>query len=174
MKLSKNCMASLTLILLMGLTSTAHAGGIFYFGAGQADEENAQSSGDTPFVIGGLGFSQESKMVFGFDLAREGTMLDSTFGQDSLSQALSVNVLLGRNFYDNGTIRVDAAGILGIRETFADCPDSFLGFQCYADTAPSTEYDVNYGALLTVSFSRASLGVRITGESTQAVLGLKF
>ena len=113
-------------------------------------------------------------MVYGLDLAGEGTMLDSTFGQDSLSQALSFNFLLGSNLYDNGTIRVDAAGILGIRETFADCPDSFLGFQCYADTPPSTEYDVNYGALLTVSYERVSFGVRITGESTQAVLGLKF
>lgn len=71
-------------------------------------------------------------------------------------------------------MRADAMLILGARETFADCPDSFLGFQCYADSDSETEYDVNYGAMVMTTFDTFAIGLRATSESTQVTLGLQF
>ncbi|WP_415392214.1 hypothetical protein [Paracoccus sp. SJTW-4] len=61
-----------------------------------------------------------------------------------------------------------------MREAAADCPDSYLGFQCYADTDPDTDYKGNFGGVLTVSVDRLTLGLRATGESTQMVAGFRF
>ncbi len=101
-------------------------------------------------------------------------MLDSTYGGDSLRQALSINDLIGANVYKTSDFRTDALLILGLRESFADCPDSFIGFQCYADQEPEVDYDFNYGALINFSFESVTLGIRATEVSTQAVLGFNF
>ena len=127
-----------------------------------------------PFVVGFLHQPAASQFVFGFDFAGEGEMLDSTYGGNEVRQALSYNLLLGSNLMRDGNFRVDAGVLLGLRESFADCPDSFLGYQCYADEAPDTEYDANFGAFIGVSFDGIMLGLRGTGESTQGLLGLRF
>jgi len=126
-----------------------------------------QDERSTIFYLGAGG-------VVGFDIAGEGTMLDSTYGGDEIRQALSLNFLVGSNLYKADAVRVDAAAIIGMRESFADCPDSFLGFQCYADQSPDTEYDLNLGAMISLTMQSVSLGVRATEVSTQAVIGVKF
>lgn len=147
----------------------------FYLGAGKARHDGAFEADDTPFALGFTHQLQGRKLILGFDIAREGTMLDSTWGHDqALRQATSYNLLVGGNIVDNGRFRTDLALVLGARESFADCADSYLGFQCYADAEPETEYKGNFGALLTVSYDRLTVGLRATGESTQILGGFRF
>ncbi|MFC0202479.1 hypothetical protein [Paracoccus rhizosphaerae] len=56
--------------------------------------------------------------------------------------------------------------LVGIRKKTADCADSCLGYQCYADTDPETDYTGNLGAVLTMSYDRLMIGVRASSEST--------
>ncbi|CAM3247146.1 hypothetical protein SAMN04488021_10430 [Paracoccus aminovorans] len=147
----------------------------FYIGAGRAESGDPLENDDTPWSIGFLHQRADSRLVLGFDIGREGTMIDSTWGLDERpKQATSYNLLIGGSLVDNGRFRTDAALLVGLRESFADCPDSYLGFQCYADRAPDTEYKGNFGAVLTLSVDRLALGLRATGESTQLVAGLRF
>ena len=71
-------------------------------------------------------------------------------------------------------MRLDAALLVGARETSADCRNFYLGFQCYADEAPEVEYKANYGAIVSAAFGRGMLGVRATNESIQALVGIVF
>lgn len=147
----------------------------FYIGAGRADDGSDIENDDTPFSIGFMHQKADSKMIIGFDLGREGTMLDSTWRKDaSPEQATSYNLLLGGNLVDTGHFRADLALLAGFREAVSDCPDSHLGYQCYAATAPDIEYKGNFGAVLTLSVDRVVIGLRATGESTQVVAGLRF
>lgn len=93
---------------------------------------------------------------------------------DEPKQATSFNLLLGRNLADTSRFKTHAAVLIGMRESVADCPDSVLGYQCWADTETDAEYDVNHGAVLTFTFDRTMVGVRVTGESTQALIGFRF
>lgn len=166
------------LCLSLGLTSVAMAqstsDSIFYFGGGVNNDGQTEETDDTPFVIGFMGSPANSTALFGIDIAAEGEMLDSTFGTDSVRQAFSFNALVGANLSQSRQTRTDAALILGMRESFSDCPDSFIGYQCYADRPPETEYEFNYGALLTMSVNNVTFGVRATEMSTQAVVGFSF
>lgn len=161
--------------LLFGSAALAQTGpsGTLYFGAGTNNESDALEIDETPFVIGALFFSGPS-LVYGFDLASEGQMLDSTYGTNELRQAFSFNGLIGANVVQTTGFRADIAAILGFKESFADCPDSFLGFQCYADQEPETEYEFNFGAMINFTFDAVSFGVRATDVSTQAVFGINF
>lgn len=162
--------------ICLSFASLAHAqekSNIIYGGFGPKSD-NVLEDNFTPFVVGSLMLSDTSTMVVGFDLAGEGTVLDSTWGGNNLDQALSVNLLIGRNIFWRSNMRIDGAVILGFRETFSDCPDSFLGYQCYAGTPPETEYDWNYGVLVTMSLEQFTIGVRVTGESTQVIAGIRF
>lgn len=147
----------------------------FYFGAGTANDDGPDASDDTPLVLGFTHQPMGSKAVWGLDIAREGTMLDSTYGQDrAVEPGFSVNLLLGRNFVDSGRYRVDGALVLGVRESSQDCPDSYLGFRCYADFEPDVEYKGNFGAVATLSIDRMLIGARVTGESAQLLAGFRF
>ncbi|SMY08808.1 hypothetical protein LOM8899_02966 [Flavimaricola marinus] len=148
---------------------------LLYAGAGQAIDSENLTDDNIPYAIGGLVMSPASGLVLGADIAGEGEMFDSTGGGNRIRQALSYNLLIGGNVYDDQSIRADAMLLLGARESVSDCPDSYLGFQCYADTDPDTQYDFNYGAMFAVTFGEAaSLGVRMTGESAQLTLGFMF
>lgn len=148
---------------------------MFYIGGGSSRHDGAFENDDTPYSIGFMRQAENSKAVFGLDIGREGTMIDSTWGRDdALVQATSFNLLLGGNVYNSGKLRSDAAVLIGARESFVDCPDSNLGYKCYADREPETEYKGNFGAVLTVSYDRVALGVRATGESTQLLAGFRF
>lgn len=146
---------------------------LVYFGAGKARADDHESDA-TPFVIG-LMHRGASRGIVGFDIAREGTMLDSTWNQDEeVSPGTSFNLLLGGNLLESGRFSTDAALLLGLRHSASDCPDSYLGYQCYADQDPENEYRGNFGAVLSVSYDRAMIGLRATGESTQILTGFRF
>lgn len=152
---------------------------VFYVGGGQtynSSSGTAKTSEDTPFSIGMLHASKTANGVFGFDIGREGTMLDSTAGRtNAVKSGTSLNLLFGTNLGKPGVnSRIDAALLLGGRQTTKSCPASYLGYQCYADQDPSTSYGVNYGAVLTWAYSSMVLGLRVTGESAQFLFGGSF
>ena len=147
---------------------------VVYLGAGTSVESEIAGFDATPLSFGAIFMPTSSPMVFGVDIAGEGEMLDSTFGRDSYRQALSFNALLGGRIFQTDKFRTDAMVLLGARESVTDCPDSVLGFQCYADREPDATYDFNYGAVVTATFDKVAIGLRVTGESAQVVLGFKF
>lgn len=160
--------------VLLSIFATVASADVIYLGAGGAKTGNPEISDAMPFSLGYISHAAENT-ILGFDIAQEGTMLDSTWGQNSVvSSALSVNLIYGYKISDNGTSRLDIGGLLGIRQTFSDCPDSYIGYQCYADTAPQTDFTVNYGVVMTYSHNKIMLGLRATGESVQALIGTRF
>jgi hypothetical protein len=113
--------------------------------------------------------------IWGLDISAEGKMLDSTWNQNkALSQGTSYNLILGKNISRLESSRIDAAIVVGMRESTSECPRSYLGYQCYANTEPDIGYKFNYGALITWTHTKMMLGIRATGESTQAIVGYKF
>lgn len=159
---------------LLSLFATAASADVLYFGIGGAKTGNPEISDAMPFSFGYISQAAENT-ILGFDIAQEGTMLDSTWGQNSaVSPALSVNLIYGYKISDNGTSRLDIGALIGMRQTFSDCPDSYIGYQCYADSAPQTDFTVNYGVVLTYSHNKIMLGLRATGESVQALIGTRF
>jgi hypothetical protein len=147
----------------------------FYLGAGSANSEDGFDNDSTPFSGGFLHQVDGSKLIFGFDIGREGTMLDSTWGMNHEPRpAMSLNVLFGGNVVDSRRFKADAALLIGIREATSDCAASYLGYQCYAGATPDTEYKGNYGGVVTVSFDHLTVGLRATGESTQVLAGVRF
>ena len=169
-------LAALALLACAPATLRAQdsGGGLFYLGAGAASGSETITGNDIPYSIGIMAMPAGSPMVIGIDIAGEGEMFDSTFGGEQFRQALSINLLVGGSLYADRRVQADAALLVGARETVADCPDSFLGFQCYADADPTIEYSVNYGALLVTSIDRAAVGLRVTTESTQLAVGFRF
>lgn len=146
---------------------------VIYLGAGAALGEDLELD-DVPYSVGFLNMSDTRNTVFGFDFAGEGEMFDSTGGGNRVRQALSFNLLIGGNIQKSADVRTDAMLLIGARETVSDCPDSFLGFQCYADQDPDTEYDFNVGGMVTATFDGFAVGARVTTESAQLTLGLQF
>lgn len=148
---------------------------VVYFGAGPAKSASSTETGDTPYSLGFISMKDTSDTVFGLDISAEGTMLDSTWGKtNALQQGTSLNFLLGRNLVKGESGRFDASLLLGIRQESADCPSSYLGYQCYADSEPERDYGFNYGVVLSYTYKKVMLGLRLTGESTQALIGFRF
>ncbi|CAM3695933.1 hypothetical protein [Paracoccus yeei] len=176
-KLAKILCLCLPLTLAAGFAQAQDitANNIFYIGAGRSNDDGPLDNDNTPFSLGFMHQSPNSRLILGFDIGREGTRLDSTWNRDQdPRQATSYNLLIGGNLFDNGRYRTDAALLLGARESFAECPDSYLGYQCYADQEPETEYKGNIGAVVTVSVDRFTVGLRATGESAQILAGFRF
>lgn len=147
----------------------------FYIGGGNAKADGPFENDDTPLSIGFMHQLENRKLILGADIGREGTMLDSTWNMnEQVKQATSYNFLIGANLVEKSHFRADAALLIGVRESAADCAGSFLGFQCYADTEPDTDYKGNFGGVITLSYDRMTLGLRATGESTQILAGLRF
>ncbi|QUS35571.1 hypothetical protein [Falsirhodobacter algicola] len=174
----KKLLCSLFLLLAAGQAVAQDAPllrNTFYVGTGNQRHDGPSESDSAPLSIGLMGQAANSRLIFGFDIAREGTKLDSTWNKnEDLTSGVSYNLLIGSNIYDSGLLRSDVALLIGLRETSADCPRSYLGFQCYADSEPETEYKGNFGALITFAYDRFTLGLRATGESTQLVTGIRF
>ena len=122
-----------------------------------------------------LAFSKKNSVI-GFDIAGEGTMLDSTYGgYDDLAQGTSYNFLYGADISQSKNDKIHIGLIFGFIETEADCPDSYIGYQCYADAEPDYEYDFNGGGFLNYSINQSlNLGLRATSNSTQVTFGFKF
>ena len=148
---------------------------VFYIGLGTASGGEDEND-DMPWSLGVLHNSSTSDRVYGFDISGEGTMLDSTYGgNDDLSQGFSFNFLYGFDISQNKDGKLSAGAVLGFIETEADCPDSYLGYQCYADTKPDYEYSFNGGGFLNYSLNESvNLGLRATSNSTQLTFGFKF
>jgi len=148
---------------------------VFYVGVGTSsggDDEND----DMPWSLGILHNSPTSDRVYGFDISGEGTMLDSTYGgYDELAQGFSFNFLYGFDISSNKDDKISAGLIIGFIEEEQDCPDSYVGYQCYADESPDTEYGINGGGFLNYSVNESlSFGLRATSNSTQLTIGFKF
>jgi hypothetical protein len=148
---------------------------LVYLGIGNPKTGNKLESDATPVSLGFMKISNSDDAVFGGDISGEGTMVDSTYGQKgTVKQAFSFNALLGRNLVRTDGSRFDGALLLGLRQKGADCPASLLGYQCYADRDPNMRYGFNYGAVFTWTYKSLLLGVRASGESTQALVGVRF
>jgi hypothetical protein len=157
---------------------------IVYFGGGVSrksggfDNLDSQfgdfSDNNLAFTVGYLRVSNKTRLLGGADISYEGTMLDGTYGSYSTRGAFSFNGIVGVNVAKKGSVRFDIAGLIGAREKTTDCPSSFLGYQCYADEPPSRSYSVNYGGIATFSYKKLVIGARVTGASTQGLLGIRF
>ena len=170
--------AAILCLLAISAVSTTHANeSIVYVGIGSA-KSNSSSGGTSdknPFSLGYINISEVRNTIWGLDFSKEGTLLDSTYGQNkAVSQGMSFNLLLGPNLGRTEFGRFDVAVLIGARQKTTDCPSSYLGYQCYADAAPNTSYAFNYGAVLTWSFKSVMVGIRATGASTQALVGFSF
>jgi hypothetical protein len=151
--------------------STEH---VVYFGVGGSERIASTNSSATPASLGYLSHAK-TESVWGVDIAGEGVMLDSTWGRtNTATQANSFNFIFGKSYTSDANLRFDFAFLAGLRTETSSCPRSYLGYQCYADTPPSSTHAFNYGFVGGVSFQRAFLGVRFTGESKQVLLGIHF
>lgn len=146
---------------------------ILYIGGGKAATATATKDGSTPLSIGYL--TRNKNVLFGFDFGREGTLLDSTYRQNSApTSALSLNFIIGTNLFKQEKSSFDAGIILGIRQSTKDCPDSFIGYACYADQDPKVDFKENLGVIAIYSFEKFSFGARVTQASTQFIIGTRF
>jgi hypothetical protein len=146
-----------------------------FLGVGSADDSNPYESDDTPWALGWVHHSGGSNASWGIDIAGEGTMLDSTYDNvNAIKQAISINLIGATNLSRAPSWRVDLGFLAGFRQTAQECPDSYLGFQCYADEPPDTEYSFNYGGVLFIGYKSLSIGLRATGESNMLTFGLNF
>lgn len=156
--------------------ASVNADVIVYGGSGYSTDDVKPTSSDSSMALGFVGVDLgDSKLVLGMDFAKEGTKLDSTYGQvNSPERAVSYNLLIGSNLTTLSEISLDAALIAGFREESDSCPRSYLGYRCYADQAPDSTYVVNYGAAFFASYRSLMVGARITDASTQALVGFRF
>lgn len=151
-------------------TSERHS---IYVGTGSVDSGDPNKSDHTPWSLGY--FVSGTNNFFGIDIAGEGTSLNNTSGKvNVVEQAFSMNLIAGRNLYIGNNWRAGLGVLVGFRDTGKSCPDSYLGYECYADQKPKTEHDINYGTILHLKFKQALVGIRASGESTQMILGVAF
>ena len=173
--ISKRLIGSVSVCLGLVLTSlTAQAVDkserLIYGGGGTSSSGNQSA-----FSVGFLIFPNTNDVFWGLDISGEGVKKDSTWGQNNAnSRASSYNVLVGKNLMRSETSRIDGALLIGMKEESTSCPRSYLGYQCYADTEPDSTYGFNSGLALLWSNAKLMIGARVTGQSTQALLGFKF
>lgn len=175
-------MKNIILALLLSFTafqvqaqSVEDRRGAIYFGVGSANTDSEFESDDTAWSLGYLSLSDSDSFVWGVDISGEGTMLNSTSRRNNeVEQGFSFNLLLGKNLLQFDTFRTDFSLILGGRQSSKECPDSSIGYECYADSEPDTSYKFNYGAALTFNYNSLFIGIRATGESTQGIVGYRF
>ena len=171
----KILIVGLLLIVQPSFAQSNDSSNSLYIGIGSADDSNPLESDDTPWAVGWVHHLQNSNASWGLEIAGEGTMLDSTYdNNDAIKQALSFNIIGATNLTRAPDWRVDLGLLAGFRQTAADCPDSYLGYQCYADEPPDTDYSFNFGGVLYIGYKSLSIGFRATGESNMVTLGLNF
>ena len=127
---------------------------------------------------GGGGFIHQSKSIWvaGIDFSIEGEREDYTYGNQTTEKGWSANIIGGINPFPNKEYSATLFGLLGARSVETTCPtgDSYLGFQCYADSDPEDDFEVNYGGGAIINIKRIVIGFRITSESKTAILGFNF
>ena len=153
-----------------GYVVTTENNGLIYIGLGSADDSDIV--GEEPWSVGFI--FRDTNSSYGFDIGGEGVMLDGTYGIDSIEQAISYNLLGGMKISGDSNWRTDLGILIGIVEQSAECPRSYVGYQCYADYPAEYEYTFNYGLMLHTTYDRVTFGIRATGESTQIIFGINF
>lgn len=165
----------LLLIVQPSFAQSNNSNNSLYLGVGSADDATPFESDDTPWAVGWVSHLRDSNASWGLEIAGEGTMLDSTYDNDNaIKQAISFNLIGAINLSRAPHWRVDLGLLAGFRQTAKDCPDSYLGFQCYADEPPDADYSFNSGGVLFIGYKSLSIGFRATGESQMVTLGLNF
>lgn len=171
----KLVLIGLLLIAQPSFAQAPNSSNSLYLGIGSADESNPYESDDTPWALGWVHHSAGSNASWGIDIAGEGTMFDSTYDNvNAIKQAVSFNLIGATNLSTAPYWRMDLGILAGFRQTAQECPDSYLGFQCYADEPPDTDYSFNFGGVLFIGYKSLSIGLRATGESSMVTLGLNF
>ena len=144
---------------------------IFYGGVGKSLEDSRSSSDATPWTIGFLAKASQFSGGIGIDISKEGTLLDSRGYRDQeITQALSLNLVVTSKILTN----IDTGVLFGIRNKTAECPPSYLGFECYADRPATGDKTFNFGVISAFSLDRLILGFRITTVSQQLIFGVGF
>ena len=173
------CMQLFWCLYISGI-SFAYASGskddehLVYVGLGSAQTGDSLKSNTAPSSIGYMHFSNTKDFIWGLDLGGEGTMLESKGATTTIKQSTSFNFLMGKNFSKTENNRFDMAFLFGMRQSSSTCPTSYLGYECYADQPPQTRYSINFGGVATFTYKSVMLGLRATGESTQALIGIRF
>ena len=154
-----------------------HDGVVIYGGIGGASGNDDLESDATPWSIG-VYFRRKSRVIFGADFAMEGTSYDWTSRRGgAISQGHSFNALIGYSVVQAENFILDTSIMLGARETRQTCPSgqSVVGYQCWADRPPASDYEFNYGILVTAVYkSKFTFGARSTKESVQGIVGVNF
>lgn len=143
---------------------------LLYAGGGASTRTQPGGGAEKPFVLGYARLKAANQTFLGLDVSGEGVMLHNNVPE----QAFSVNLIVGRNLFSWDDFRIDLSVLGGVRTKSSKCPSSYIGNSCYANAEPSYEYGFNYGAAIFWSHKKFMLGLRATGVSTQALLGLKF
>jgi hypothetical protein len=141
-----------------------------YVGGGTSKTDKYGYSSGTAMTLGFMKLKNSSETFYGGDISGEGTM----YHNGSPERANSLNLLIGKNLANSGNSRFDAAILVGMRGEKSTCPSSYIGYRCYADSDPSVKWGLNYGLVGAWSFNKLLLGIRLTGESKQALIGVKF
>src|SRR5262245_7036748 len=123
-----------------------------------------------PLSFGMLYFAQSSPLVIGGDFGVEGTQNDGTYGVETTEPSYSINFVIGLGARV-GDWHLGISGLLGARQSSTECPESYLGYQCYADEDPTVHFTANKGGIAHIAYKRIMLGARKTSVSTQALIG---
>ena len=156
----------LAAFLIFNLTFMTLSAGDFYVTYGSNTDNE-----DSAFSIGLLSKPSAEGFRIGVDLGFEGEKLEC-YGGDCYSElGLSFNGIVGYTPKDSKW----TVGVLaGFAEQISDCPRSNLGFRCWADGTPDTEYGFNYGGFLQYHFEKYGVFLRATPDSTQAGITFRF
>jgi hypothetical protein len=162
--------SALTLSTAIPVMANNNLENVIYVGGGSAKEDGYGNTGGSPATLGYIRQSNTKDFVWGFDVSGEGPM----YHNGTPTKSTSFNIILGQNFLKTGGGRFDAGFLIGMREKSSSCPRSYLGYSCYADTDPSVKYTGNFGGVVTWTQNRFFIGARVTGQSKQVILGLRF
>ncbi len=134
-----------------------------------------QTAGQSiPFSFGWFYSPPRKTTSIGFDVAGEGVYANRTAGEYELKRAYSFNLLVGLRSHNTNGWRVGLDALLGARVTNRECPASYIGFECYAGQDPEVSFGLNAGGIAHVSFQKLFVGARVTGESSQLLLGVTW
>lgn len=165
---------ALTVVVVSELPAQA-AQHVLFGGLGAAAGGNPSEYAGTPWVVGYTYRTTKKPVYLGFDIAGEGTSLNNTSGMDDVvEQGISFNFLIGGSTAFWTHWRAWGGALVGFRQTGKSCPDSYLGYECYADEDPDVDYGANIGVTGNLAFKKLLVGARLTGESTQYVVGVVF
>ena len=162
--------AALVLTIAMPVMANNNLENVIYVGSGSAKEDSYGNTGGSPATLGYIRQSNTKDFVWGVDASGEGPM----YHNGMPTKSTSFNIMLGNNFLKTEGGRLDAGFLIGIRDKSSSCPRSYIGFSCYADADPSVKYTGNFGGVVTWTQNKFMFGARVTGQSKQIILGLKF